>query len=80
MELCVRILGDVLELLFRKDIGPTLHDVTEVMLRVLRTVIQAAVHMDRDNPLVVRTRPRPTTWPLGFLLVATFSEPKHLAP
>lgn len=42
-----------MELLFRKDIGPTAPDVKEIMLTVLRTVIQTTITMDRENPLVV---------------------------
>lgn len=53
MELCVKILSDILELLFRTDVGSTMHDITEIMLRILRTVIQTLITMDRDNPLVV---------------------------
>lgn len=53
MELCVKILSDILELLFRADVGSTMHDITEIMLRILRTVIQTLITMDRDNPLVV---------------------------
>lgn len=53
MELCVKILSDILELLFRTDVGSTMHDITEIMLRILRTVIQTLITMDRENPLVV---------------------------
>lgn len=42
-----------MELLFRKDIGPTAPDVKEIMLTVLRTVIQTTISMDRESPLVV---------------------------
>ncbi|XP_033607516.1 dedicator of cytokinesis protein 1 isoform X3 [Cryptotermes secundus] len=52
--LCVKILSDIMELLFRKDIGPTAPDVKEIMLTVLRTVIQTTITMDRENPLVGR--------------------------
>nr|CAD7456332.1 unnamed protein product [Timema tahoe] len=52
VELCVKIISDIMELLFRTDIGPTLHDITEMMLTVLRTVIQTTIAMDRESPLV----------------------------
>ncbi|XP_066581822.1 dedicator of cytokinesis protein 1 isoform X2 [Prorops nasuta] len=52
VELCVKILSDILELTFRKDIGSTVSDVKEIMLTVLRTIIQTEISMDRENPLV----------------------------
>ena len=53
VDLCVKILSDIMELLFRRDIGPTGPDVEEIMLTVLRTVIQTTIAMDRESPLVV---------------------------
>jgi hypothetical protein len=53
VELCVKILSDIMELLFRSDIGSTGPDVREIMLTVLRTVIQTTIAMDRESPLVV---------------------------
>lgn len=53
VELCVKILSDIMELLFRGDIGPTGPDIKEIMLTVLRTVIQTTIAMDRESPLVV---------------------------
>nr|XP_012229897.1 PREDICTED: dedicator of cytokinesis protein 1 isoform X3 [Linepithema humile] len=52
VELCVKILSDILELTFRKDIGSTISDVKEIMLTALRTIIQTVISMDRENPLV----------------------------
>ncbi|XP_048268469.1 dedicator of cytokinesis protein 1 isoform X4 [Bombus terrestris] len=52
VELCVKILSDILELTFRKDIGSTIQDVKEIMLTALRTIIQTVISMDRENPLV----------------------------
>ncbi|GFG33105.1 hypothetical protein Cfor_10663, partial [Coptotermes formosanus] len=52
VELCVKILSDIMELLFRSDIGSTGPDVREIMLTVLRTVIQTTIAMDRESPLV----------------------------
>ncbi|XP_043247936.1 dedicator of cytokinesis protein 1 isoform X3 [Colletes gigas] len=52
VELCVKILSDILELTFRKDIGSTMQDVKEIMLTALRTIIQTVISMDRENPLV----------------------------
>jgi hypothetical protein len=53
VDLCVKILSDIMELLFRSDIGSTGQDVKEIMLTVLRTVIQTTIAMDRERPLVV---------------------------
>ncbi|KAK6633076.1 hypothetical protein RUM43_012819 [Polyplax serrata] len=59
IDLCVKVLSDIMELLFRNDVGPTIHDITEMMLTVLRTAIQTSIAMDRENssvaPLVVIT-------------------------
>ena len=49
----MKILSDIMDLLFSADVGQTIHDVTEVMLTTLRTVIQTTIAMDRESPLVV---------------------------
>ncbi|XP_055696670.1 dedicator of cytokinesis protein 1 isoform X2 [Lutzomyia longipalpis] len=49
---CVNIMNNILGLLFRKDIGSTVHDIRDIMFILLRTVIQSSIQMDRDNPLV----------------------------
>lgn len=49
---CVNIMNNILELLFSKDIGPTENDIRDIMLILLRTIIQSSIQMDRDNPLV----------------------------
>lgn len=53
IDLCVKVLSDIMELLFRNDVGPTIHDITEMMLTVLRTAIQTSIAMDRENSSVV---------------------------
>lgn len=53
VELCIKILSDILELLFQENVGPTKSDVTEIMLTVLRTVIQSHINMDRESPYAV---------------------------
>lgn len=50
VELCIKILSDIMELLFRKDIGVTTSDISEVIQADLRTVIQSHIKMERDNP------------------------------
>ncbi|KAJ8670596.1 hypothetical protein QAD02_001855 [Eretmocerus hayati] len=52
VELCVKILSDVLDLTFRKDVGSTASDIKEIMLTALRTIIQTVISMDRENPQV----------------------------
>ncbi|CAD7083698.1 unnamed protein product [Hermetia illucens] len=49
---CVNIMSNILKLLFQEDIGPTDSDVRDIMLILLRTVIQTSIAMDRDNPHV----------------------------
>ncbi|ETN61959.1 dedicator of cytokinesis protein 1 [Anopheles darlingi] len=51
---CVNIMNNMLELLFQKDadIGPVDGDIRNIMLILLRTVIQSSIAMDRSNPLV----------------------------
>ena len=52
-ELCIRILSDMLVVLSNgRDVGPTQNDISDIMLSLLRTVIQTFVDMDRDNSLV----------------------------
>lgn len=43
-------MSDIMELLFRKDIGPTFYDLTEIIQTDLRTIIQTHIKMERDNP------------------------------
>ena len=49
---CVNIMNNILELLFSKDIGPIENDIRDIVLILLRTIIQSSIAMDRDNPLV----------------------------
>ncbi|XP_049300946.1 dedicator of cytokinesis protein 1 isoform X1 [Anopheles funestus] len=51
---CVNIMNNMLELLFQseEDIGPVDNDIRDIMLILLRTVIQSSIAMDRSNPLV----------------------------
>nr|AKO62845.1 mbc isoform a [Prodiamesa olivacea] len=49
---CVNIMNNMLEMLFLDDIGPVENDIRDIMLILLRTVIQSSIAMDRDNPLV----------------------------
>ncbi|XP_063907750.1 dedicator of cytokinesis protein 1 isoform X2 [Zophobas morio] len=50
VELCIKILSDILDLLFNKDVGPTYDDILEIIMMVLRTVIQTHINMTRESP------------------------------
>lgn len=49
----MKILSDVMELLFKAGAGQTIDDITLIMKSVLRTVIQTTIQLDRDSALVV---------------------------
>ena len=52
-ELCIRILSDMLVVLSNgRDVGPTQNDISDIMLYLLRTIIQTYVDMDRNNPMI----------------------------
>jgi len=42
-----------MDLLYMADKVSTFRDITEIMLTVMRTVIQTTIAMDREGPLVV---------------------------
>ncbi|XP_049823522.1 dedicator of cytokinesis protein 1 isoform X5 [Aethina tumida] len=50
VDLCIKIMSDIMELLFRKNIGPTSDDLSEIIRTVLRTIIQSHIKMEKDNP------------------------------
>lgn len=52
--MCVKLLGDIMDLLYEADSGSTFRDVTEIMLTIMRTVIQTTIAMDREGHLLVR--------------------------
>lgn len=54
LELCIKILSDIMDLLFKPEAGSTNNDVKEIILIILRTVIQTTIRMDRESSLVVR--------------------------
>lgn len=45
-------MNNMLQQLHSGTVGPTENDIKEIMLILLRTVIQSSIAMDRDNPLV----------------------------
>lgn len=59
-----------MEQLFRKDIGPTHSDLTEIIQTDLRTIIQTHIKMERDNPHAVSMR--------NFMIINSFRKYKFL--
>lgn len=53
VELCVKILSDILDLLFQETKNNTFGDISEIMSTILRTVIQTHINMDRESPFAV---------------------------
>lgn len=51
--MCVKLLGDIMDLLYVADTGSTFRDISEIMLTVMRTVIQTTIAMNREGTLVV---------------------------
>ncbi|XP_044753163.1 dedicator of cytokinesis protein 1 [Coccinella septempunctata] len=50
VELCIKILSDILKLLHKRGIGNTFDDIQEIIRTDLRTAIQTHIHMHRENP------------------------------
>ncbi|XP_025835960.1 dedicator of cytokinesis protein 1 [Agrilus planipennis] len=50
VELCIKILSDVLDLLYRGDVGDTAYDVNEIITTMLRTIIQSHINMNKESP------------------------------
>ncbi|CAM1325956.1 DOCK2 (predicted), partial [Pycnogonum litorale] len=51
-ELCVKILGDIMLVLNCDDMGSTENDITDIMLSMLRSIIQCVIHMKRNTLLI----------------------------
>lgn len=54
MSMCVKILSDLMELLFSAEAGQTIDDISLIMKTILRTVIQTIIRLPREDELTVR--------------------------
>ncbi|XP_068248213.1 dedicator of cytokinesis protein 2 isoform X3 [Palaemon carinicauda] len=54
LELCVKILGDILDVLFCADVGSTFDDMTLLSSKMLENILTIVYKMTRDDPLICK--------------------------
>ncbi|XP_045614067.1 dedicator of cytokinesis protein 1 isoform X2 [Procambarus clarkii] len=54
LDLCVKILGDILDVLFSKDVGDTSEDISLLSTRLLEDILSTVFKMTRDEPLICK--------------------------
>ncbi|XP_069941837.1 dedicator of cytokinesis protein 1 isoform X2 [Cherax quadricarinatus] len=54
LDLCVKILGDILDVLFSKDVGDTSEDISLLSTRLLEDILSTVFKMTREEPLICK--------------------------
>lgn len=52
LEACCQLLSNIMEVLYRNDVGPTTWHVQIIMEKLLRTINRTVISLGRDSPLI----------------------------